>query len=607
MGTSNGCLRRSRKRGRPETGKKVKQMNAILKEANDALKLKQNELQAVLDKVAKLKELCDKTVEEKRRLEEESETTKGRLIRAEKLTVGLADEYIRWKEGVEIMKIEEKKLVGNVFLSAACVSYCGPFTGVFRNIFIDKWRSALLASSVPVGDSCTLRNTIGKAVQIRQWQIDSLPADWVSIDNAIMCTRGLTWPLMIDPQGQANRWIKKTEKQNHLQVTKMNNANLLRVFENNIRNGTPVLIEDISEFIDPSIENVLSKNTYMQGTRKLIRLGESDVEYDDNFRFYMTTKMANPHYVPEVCIKVTIINFTVTKNGLEDQLLARVVKAERPDIEHKKDNLVISMADDKQQLKDIESKILKLLAESEGNILDNVELINVLASSKTTSNIIKERVAESEKTEIEIRELRNKYKPMSVRGSIIYFVIADFSVVDPMYQYSLDYYCRLFDNCLSEAERHNDLDVRLHNLIEYLTDYVYKNICRGLFEKHKSTFAFVTCVQILRDREELTEQEWGILLRGPSPILASDSGQGSNGKTKINPNPSVFSDAQWENILALELDLPEVFSGLSDSCTQSIDQWSQWMQSKEPHRTPFCPESGVWSQKMQSLAMMIVK
>ena len=164
----------------------------------------------------------------------------------------------------------------------------------------------------------------------------------------------------------------------------------------------------------------------------------------------------------------------------------------------------------------------------------------------------------------------------------------------------------MFDNCLSEADQHNDLDVRLHNLIEYLTDYVYKNICRGLFEKHKSTFAFVTCVQILRDREELTEQEWGILLRGPSPILASDSGQGSNGKMKINPNPSVFSDAQWENILALELDLPEVFNGLSDSCTQDIDQWSQWMQSKEPHRTVL-PENGAWSQKMQLPAMMMVK
>ena len=102
---------------------KVKEMNAILKEANDALKIKQDELQAVLDKVANLKQLCDETVQEKQRLEDESEKTKARLGRAEKLTVGLADEYIRWKEGVEIMKIEEKKLIGNVFLSAACVSY----------------------------------------------------------------------------------------------------------------------------------------------------------------------------------------------------------------------------------------------------------------------------------------------------------------------------------------------------------------------------------------------------------------------------------------------------------------------------------------------------
>ena len=55
-----------------------------------------------------------------------------------------------------------------------------------------------------------------------------------------------------------------------------------------------------------------------------------------------------------------------------------------------------------------------------------------------------------------------------------------------------------------------------------------------------------------------------------------------------------ISDAQWENILALELDLPAVFNGLSDSCTQSIDQWSQWMQSKEPHRTPL---PGKWGME----------
>lgn len=53
----------------------------------------------------------------------------------------------------------------------------------------------------------------------------------------------------------------------------------------------------------------------------MIRLGDSDIEYDNNFKFYMTTKLSNPHYLPEICIKVTIINFSVTKQGLEDQIL----------------------------------------------------------------------------------------------------------------------------------------------------------------------------------------------------------------------------------------------------------------------------------------------
>ena len=65
----------------------------------------------------------------------------------------------------------------------------------------------------------------------------------------------------------------------------------------------------------------------------MIRLGDSDVPYHENFRFYITTKLANPHYMPEICIKATIINFTVTVTGLEDQLLVDVIKSERPDLQ----------------------------------------------------------------------------------------------------------------------------------------------------------------------------------------------------------------------------------------------------------------------------------
>jgi dynein heavy chain len=76
--------------------------------------------------------------------------------------------------------------------------------------------------------------------------------------------------------------------------------------------GSPCLIEDVGETLDPALEPVLQQSTFKQGGRLLIRLGDADVDYDPHFKLYITTKLANPHYFPETCIKVTVINFTVT-------------------------------------------------------------------------------------------------------------------------------------------------------------------------------------------------------------------------------------------------------------------------------------------------------
>ena len=83
----------------------------------------------------------------------------------------------------------------------------------------------------------------------------------------------------------------------------------------------------------------------------MIRLGDTDVEYHPGFQLYMTTPLANPHYLPEVCIKVTLVNFTVTRPGLEEQLLAELVRKERPDLQASRDRLLLSISNDKRQLK----------------------------------------------------------------------------------------------------------------------------------------------------------------------------------------------------------------------------------------------------------------
>uniref|UniRef100_A0A7S2W474 Dynein heavy chain n=1 Tax=Mucochytrium quahogii TaxID=96639 RepID=A0A7S2W474_9STRA len=279
-------------------------MNEALADANAILAEKQAALQEVVDKVNTLQATCEETLSEKNRLAKEAQNTRARLERAEKLTSGLASEGIRWKESVEQSAEEIKYLVGDMFLASACVSYYGSFTGAYREKLLNSWLSEVKSAGIPCSNTFSLVKVIGDPVLVREWQIFGLPTDEISTNNAILATRGKRWPLMIDPQMQANRWIKQKESRNGIECVKMTDPSMLRSLEAAVRNGKPLLLQDLGEHIDPALEPILQKAVFRQKGRNLIRIGDSDVDYDDNFKLYMTTKMPNPHYLPEVCIKV---------------------------------------------------------------------------------------------------------------------------------------------------------------------------------------------------------------------------------------------------------------------------------------------------------------
>ena len=150
--------------------------------------------------------------------------------------------------------------------------------------------------------------------------------------------------------------------------------------------GATVLIEDVSEELDPGLDSVLTKSVYKEEGLMKIKFGDRPIIYDQNFKLFITTKLANPHFLPEVCIKLTIINFTVTFDGLEEQLLVDVVVNEAPQVERDRDNQVLQIASCKNEIRRLENEILKGLSESNSEtILDNVELIATLENCKTKS------------------------------------------------------------------------------------------------------------------------------------------------------------------------------------------------------------------------------
>ena len=192
-----------------------------------------------------------------------------------------------------------------------------------------------------------------------------------------------------------------------------------------------------------------------------------------------------------------------------------VVKAEMPAVERKNVQLLLQMSADRKKVAELEADILKRLSEAQGNILDDEDLINTLAESKKVSIMIGKRMEAAVVTKQEIDEAREAYRTVATRGSIIYFVIADMAQIDPMYQYSLQYYQALFNLCLKNSEPCDEQQKRLDIIIKYSTENCYANICRGLFEKDKTLYSALLVFNILRHADKIPAKEWGLFVRGP--------------------------------------------------------------------------------------------
>jgi dynein heavy chain len=109
-------------------------------------------------------------------------------------------------------------ITGDMIISAGIIAYLGPFTPAFRTRITEDFIHMCDAAGLPRSPRYSLERALGQPVKVRQWLIAGLPNDSFSIENGIIVANARRWPLMIDPQGQANKWIKNLEKDNNLQV-----------------------------------------------------------------------------------------------------------------------------------------------------------------------------------------------------------------------------------------------------------------------------------------------------------------------------------------------------------------------------------------------------
>ncbi|MCQ2818153.1 MAG: hypothetical protein MJ252_12880, partial [archaeon] len=425
--------------------KKVQPLQEDVDRKTADLNLKIAELTEVQEKVAALEQELAIVMAAKNEAEatlkkavDDETMYRNQLNLARRFTNALGSSSERWKLNIEEYNANLQVIIGDIILASAFVSYVGPFPKKYREKIMTQFGEFITNNGIPKSETALdPLKILTNDAEIAKWNNQKLPADPVSVQNASILTNSDRWSLMIDPQLQGIKWIKvkeNMENENGSLSLRMNEKKLIQIIGEAIEDGKSVILENLDEMIDATLSPIIGRNIYK---KKYYKLGNNQHEINPKFRFIMHTKLSNPHYPPEIQAEACLINFSVTEDGLADQLLSIIVKMERPKLAARKEQVIQLQNDYKIKLTELENQILNDLNQK-GNLLENEPLVDKLENSKKVSDDVKIKIEESKQTAKEILESSNTYLPAAQRGSLIFFLLTELYKLHTFYKFSLE-------------------------------------------------------------------------------------------------------------------------------------------------------------------------
>ncbi|CAO3629084.1 unnamed protein product [Cunninghamella echinulata] len=541
--------------------------------------------------IGRYKEEYAALVGETQLIKSEMDRVKSKVDRSLTLLSSLSSERVRWEAASQAFESQMGTIVGDVLLAAAFLAYGGYFDQQYREILLHHWADHLVAAGIQYKQEVSLTEYLSTADDRLSWQANSLPADSLCIENAIMLKRFNRYPLIIDPSGQATNFLANEYKDRKITVTSFLDDAFIKNLESALRFGNPILIQDV-EHLDPILNPVLNKELRRTGGRVLIRLGNQDIDFSPSFTLFLSTRDPSVNFSPDICSRVTFVNFTVTRGSLQSQCLNKVLKAERPDVDQRRTDLIKLQGEFQLKLRHLEKSLLQALNESKGNILDDDKVIETLETLKKEAAEITHKVDETNTIIQEVEQTTAVYTPLAHACSSIFFVMEQLNLVHHFYQFSLDFFYEIFQYVLHEnpnLKSVTDSNERLSILSKDLFSAVYKRASRTLLHEDHTMFAVLLCQIRMRGssqqhQETVDDSEFDFLLSGGDIIIDSKVTSASLGL------PDFINDGLAQRID--EFQSLECFKQFAQHISQNEDQWRQFLDHSEPETiVPICWEN----------------
>lgn len=532
---------------------------------------------------------------EAKMIEESLKAVEAKVDRSMALLASLSSERTRWDLASHEFKSQMENIAGDVLLSSAFLAYAGFFDQQSRTTLFDLWRAHLRQSLIKFRPDLALTEYLSSPDERLKWQAHALPSDDLCMENAIMMKRFNRYPLIIDPSGQATKFLLNEYKDRKITRTSFLDDAFRKNLESALRFGNPLLVQDVENY-DPILNPVLNREVRKTAGRVLISLGDQDIDLSPSFCIFLSTRDPSIEFPPDICSRVTFVNFTITKSSLQSQCLHRVLKAERPDIDEKRSNQLKLQGEYQVRLRLLEKSLLQALNDSKGRILDDDSVISTLERLKLEADDISRKVADTDRVIEEVNVVSQKYNPFSTACSSIFFTMERLNQVHSLYQYSLDFFFGILDDVLNRnanLDGVSDKVKRLNVITENLFENVYRRITRGMLHDDWIVFATLLCRIHLKvlNTENNYEKGFDYYLRnrraGPEKLafdIATSSIAPGGGSKKTSPFKSIgwLTNNQNKSLESLTQSNLEEFKSISEKILAQEDAVKRWLELSRP-------------------------
>jgi dynein heavy chain 1 len=470
----------------------VEQLENDSKVVKGKLETVESEVNSLETSIAQYKSDYALLIRDVEALKAEMESVTKKVERAESLLKSLGHESQRWQKSSEGFQTIMRSLVGDGLLMAAFLTYAGFFDFKNRSLMMERWKNTLGILGIEHREDLGVVESLSKASMRILWQSEGLPGDQLSLENAVILDDCVRFPLVIDPSGQAISFLMKKYQKDKIQKTSFLDKAFMKTLAGAVRFGTALLVENV-EHIDPILNPLLNKELQRTGGRTLVRIGTEEIDYSPKFKIILSTKNPAVQLTPDVCSRVTLVNFTVTPASLQSQSLSQVVKCEKPELESQRAALLKLQGEQNVKLRELEDQMLSQISACEGSILDDDQVVAGMEILMKEGTQVEEQIARSDEVMAQVHQAVSRFEPFAIFCRHVFILLGALREISFLYEFSSSAFMAILEDVLNKSKRSGseDENQRIVALKRDIFTEICARVARGLKAEDKVVFSLL--------------------------------------------------------------------------------------------------------------------